>query len=99
METSLIFGIMIIIEGIFCMKSEKYFISKNSMNKILPQYKKEYAFKTGLIIIYVGIFIIAMGYLNSYGILLGTQGIICYIVVGISIFSYGKYIHNKYSSK
>lgn len=50
-------------------------------------------------IVCVGVFIIAMGYLNSYGILLGTQGLICYIVVAAAIFSYGKYMHKKYSNK
>lgn len=99
MSTSLIFGILIIIEGIVCMKSDKYFLSKSTVEKIPPQYRKEYSFKTGIMIVCVGIFIIAMGYLNSYGILLGTQGLICYIVVAAAIFSYGKYMHKKYSNK
>lgn len=33
MSTSLIFGILIIIEGIVCMKSDKYFLSKSTVEK------------------------------------------------------------------
>lgn len=99
MSTALIFGIIIIIEGIVCMKNEKYFVSKSAMEKIPPQYRKEYSFKTGAMIVAVGVFIIVMGYLNTNGILLGIQGLVCYIAVAAAIFAYGKYMHKKYSGK